>query len=310
MSEPSCYPRAFFDSQLGGPPVRKHLVLSSLHMEVIEPQPPAAAAMASASLWSLIKLTLVALLIMLGWQLLSYLCTLLPVPAAALALLVVIGAILRGQAQLCRPGPAAAEYREAMRVRPLDKRALWMILLAVPAITVATLCLALIWIHLMGAPSGGESEMMKRAASRPYGWVPLALAVAVVAPLIEELMFRGRMQTAFERRLGMLPGILVTTALFAVAHLAAFKLPSMILSGLVLGAAVSFTGSIWAGVILHAANNGVAVLMFATGISESSSPLSTPSLLAPVALLLLSLLALTAIGLRLWRLKRAGRPPD
>jgi membrane protease YdiL (CAAX protease family) len=283
-------------------------------MKVVESPPQAAASMPppgqTASLWSLIKLTLVALLIMFGWQLASFLCTLLPVPAAAVAMLVLVGGILGVQAQLWRPGPAATEYRQAIRVCPLVKRALWMILLAVPASAVATLCLAFIWIHLNGAPSSGAgSEMMKRAMSRPYGWVPLALSVAVVAPLIEELMFRGRMQTAFERRLGRVPGILVTTVVFAVVHLTAYKVPNMLLSGIVLGAAVSLTGSIWAGVILHAANNGIAVFMFAFDISETSSPPSALPLLGLVAVLLLCVLALTAIGLRLWRLERAQRRP-
>jgi uncharacterized protein len=301
---------------LSDPHVRKRILLSNLRMEVVESSPQATAAIPArgqtAGLWSLIKLTLVALLIMLGWELASYLCTLLPVPAAAVAMLVQIGAILGVHARLWRPGPAATEYRASMRVRPLGKREFWMILLAVTATTVATSCLALIWIHLKGAPSGAESEMLKRALSRPYGWVAPMLAVGVVAPLIEELMFRGRIQTALERRLGAVRGILVTTVIFAVVHLQAFKLPNMILSGLVCGAAVSLTGSIWAGVILHVANNSIAVFMFAFGIdiSEASSPVSALSVLALVAALLLCLLALTAIGLRLWRLKRAEGRTD
>lgn len=282
-------------------------------MKVVESRPePAAAVPVPAqrpSLWSLIKLTGLILLIMSAWEAVSYLAARLPLPAAAVVLPVAIAAILVVHAGLWRRGPTAAEHREANRVRPLGRSQLAMVLLAVPPMIVATLCLVLIAFRLTGVPPASKPGIIEQVLSHPYGWVKLTLAMGVVAPLIEELMFRGRLQPALERRLGVWQGVLATAIIFAVAHLMAVKLPSMLLLGLVYGAAAALTGSIWAGVILHVANNSLAVLMLrdANSLPEDFWPLSL-SLPVLVAALLACLLALTAMGLQLWRVKERRAP--
>jgi membrane protease YdiL (CAAX protease family) len=247
----------------------------------------------SGDFWSLTVLTVVAVLVTFGWQAVSYLCSLLPVPVATAAMAVLVVVILRVHAGLWRSGPEGEAYRATMRVRRLGKRSLWMILLAVPPTAVAAFCFGILWIHLTGLP-GDESEIIKRAQSRPYGLLPLMIAMAVVGPLIEELMVRGRIQGALERRLGRLRGILIASVVFSFAHFAAFKLPNMLLIGIVFGAAVSLTGSIWAGVVLHVANNGLAGALALTIDFPRWS-----GFFVPVTGLLLSLLALVAIGVHL-----------
>ncbi|HEY0709002.1 MAG TPA: CPBP family intramembrane glutamic endopeptidase [Polyangia bacterium] len=104
---------------------------------------------------------------------------------------------------------------------------------------------ALVWSHLMELPIDRESELMKRVQSEPFGWLKMGMLMVVVGPLIEELMIRGRIQTALENRLGRATGILIAALVFSLAHFDAVKVPSLLVIGIVLGTAVSFTGSVW-----------------------------------------------------------------
>ena len=91
---------------------------------------------------------------------------------------------------------------------------------------------------------------------------PLALHLVVLALLpavCEELAFRGFILTGLTRRLGTRKAILVSSLLFAIAHLNAFQfLPTFIL-GLVLGLLVTRSGSLLPGVLFHGLHNALLV---------------------------------------------------
>ena len=84
----------------------------------------------------------------------------------------------------------------------------------------------------------------------------IALAV-VVAPVTEELLFRGWIYTGLRHKLGLWPALLLSSALFAVAHyedthiyaLAVFPV------GLALGGLRERSGSIKAPILFHALYN-------------------------------------------------------
>jgi membrane protease YdiL (CAAX protease family) len=110
---------------------------------------------------------------------------------------------------------------------------------------------------------GIEPEGMKRALEigRDPRSVILALAVmAVLAPIVEELVFRGLIYGWIENRWSPLPAAIVSTILFALAH---FEPKHIIL---VLPLAIGFgwlrwyTGSIKPSLVAHIVNNGAAVL--------------------------------------------------
>ncbi|MCB9819803.1 CPBP family intramembrane metalloprotease [Candidatus Nomurabacteria bacterium] len=84
------------------------------------------------------------------------------------------------------------------------------------------------------------------------------LALVVIAPLVEELLFRGYLYTKLKKYLGMAAGIILVSVVFGVMHgqlnvgVDTFVL-SVVLCGL-----REITGSVWAGVVLHMAKNGLA----------------------------------------------------
>jgi membrane protease YdiL (CAAX protease family) len=97
----------------------------------------------------------------------------------------------------------------------------------------------------------------------------LLLAGSVVAPLTEELVFRGILVRALQANLGVLGAIVVSSAIFAVLHP---QLPMGFLSIFVLGLAFSalywLTGSLWPSIIAHAVNNTIVFGYLALMLSD------------------------------------------
>jgi membrane protease YdiL (CAAX protease family) len=77
------------------------------------------------------------------------------------------------------------------------------------------------------------------------------LVGALLAPLIEEIFFRGFLFQGLRARYGWVSGILISSAIFAIAHLdPAALIPTFIL-GCLLAYLYHRSNSIWPGVILH-----------------------------------------------------------
>lgn len=97
----------------------------------------------------------------------------------------------------------------------------------------------------------------------------LFIAVAVGAPLSEELVFRGFLQSALaQSRLGFWGASLVTTALWAALHgsYSAIGLIEVALVGLYLCWVLWWTGSLWVPMSIHAVYNMIVfVVLWFTG---------------------------------------------
>jgi membrane protease YdiL (CAAX protease family) len=94
------------------------------------------------------------------------------------------------------------------------------------------------------------------------GGVGLALAgllVALVAPVVEELAFRGVAMVALIPRLGVWPAIAVQAVLFAAYHASAWLFFPMLVFGLALGWLAWSRRSLWSAIVLHVLYNGIAV---------------------------------------------------
>ena len=88
------------------------------------------------------------------------------------------------------------------------------------------------------------------------GLIP-ALSITVAAPLAEELMFRGVIQTRLERAMPMWAAVVLQAVLFGVVHGTPIQMAYAFLLGLVFGFLRSRTGSILPGVAAHAAFNAM-----------------------------------------------------
>lgn len=84
------------------------------------------------------------------------------------------------------------------------------------------------------------------------------VTLIIIAPLAEELLFRGYLYGKLRGLVGLLPTVLLTSLLFGAAHMQWNLAVDTFALSLVLCSLREMTGSIWAGVLLHMLKNGVA----------------------------------------------------
>jgi membrane protease YdiL (CAAX protease family) len=143
----------------------------------------------------------------------------------------------------------------------------------------------------------------------PLGAFAFFLAIAIMAPLIEEFAFRGWMLRDLQRVVGPLPAILITGVSFSLLH---GRLDAIhhIAFGVFAGWVVWRTRSIWAGVYMHALNNAAALVMMHVASDSASSSATMPPWLWPYALIVgaVALAGFVAAGARIHQLAQAERP--
>ncbi len=89
----------------------------------------------------------------------------------------------------------------------------------------------------------------------PAQLVVAVLVIAVAAGTVEEILFRGYVQTRLSRRWGPGPAVIVTSALFGAAHFDPVQGSAAVFLGLYLGAITEWAGSIRPAIFCHIVNN-------------------------------------------------------
>ncbi len=90
-------------------------------------------------------------------------------------------------------------------------------------------------------------------------WLGGALVATVMAPLAEELFFRGFVFPGLLRRIGLLWGAVVSAVLFALPHGDVATLIPIFLLGVLLAWVYYRTGSLWTSILVHCGFNLFAV---------------------------------------------------
>lgn len=100
------------------------------------------------------------------------------------------------------------------------------------------------------------------AATAPGAWVVLLVFVVVLgAPVVEEIVYRGCLQSNLVTTAGEKIGILLTAIIFAAIHLAPVEFPGLFVFALVLGIARAKTGTLGLPIITHLAFNATGLLL-------------------------------------------------
>jgi membrane protease YdiL (CAAX protease family) len=104
---------------------------------------------------------------------------------------------------------------------------------------------------------GDAAEELIDMAASPADVVLLFVMIVVIAPVVEELFFRGTVLPAIMDRLGPWPAILISSVWFAASHLQAIQFPGLLVIGLVLAYSRVKTSSLIPAIAVHVAFNGV-----------------------------------------------------
>jgi membrane protease YdiL (CAAX protease family) len=81
------------------------------------------------------------------------------------------------------------------------------------------------------------------------------LAGGLVAPIAEEVFFRGYLFAGLRRHIGLWPALALSAALFALAHVLPTSWPPIFVLGMLFALLYEQTGSIWPAVMLHGTIN-------------------------------------------------------
>ncbi len=109
----------------------------------------------------------------------------------------------------------------------------------------------------------GEQEIIKmfREEKNPTILILVVLAAVIVAPVCEEIVFRGYLYPAAKKHAGSTVAALFSAIVFAGAHGNIAALIPLFVFGLLLVAVYERSGSIWAPIAVHALFNGTTVLL-------------------------------------------------
>lgn len=112
-------------------------------------------------------------------------------------------------------------------------------------------------------PSGDDSQLIVRYFLEHPDYKSRAaviLMAVVVAPVAEEIIFRGYFYGVIRRYGGRIPALIVSSLLFAAIHIHLPSLPGLFLLAIILCLLYERTGSLWANMTLHAAFNASTIV--------------------------------------------------
>ena len=129
-------------------------------------------------------------------------------------------------------------------------------------------------IEQAGIPNTMEDTFIDMSRN-PFG----ILSIALLAPILEELLFRGAIQGHLQ---GVLKhpwvAILIASAIFGVVHMNPAQIPFAFLLGTMFGWLYYRTGSLLPGIIGHVLNNSIAaisMLLYGDATIEEQMPSAT-----------------------------------
>ncbi len=139
----------------------------------------------------------------------------------------------------------------------------WLDILLTPAAVVIYFVFSGLLIYAFSAlfPSVDLEQAQEvgfRDLSGRLQYVLAFLTLVVVAPIAEEALFRGYLFGKLKKHIPVWLAVLITSALFALAHGQWNVAVDTFALSIVLCSLREVTGSIWAGVLLHMAKNGIA----------------------------------------------------
>jgi membrane protease YdiL (CAAX protease family) len=152
--------------------------------------------------------------------------------------------------------------RRRLRINRISKNTLFSIIIISGGFIIIIDELDRIVYALFGSPDFLSELVEQLKITSVLNGILIILTTIIVAPLVEEMLFRGFLQKVLEESWeDITKAILVTSLFFALVHLNPYWIVQIYLLGMLLGYLSWRTNSIIPGIILHGLNNGFAVAL-------------------------------------------------
>ena len=137
------------------------------------------------------------------------------------------------------------------------------------------------------------------------------ISITIMAPLVEELLFRGAIQ-GYMLRKGMKPlhAILIASAIFGIVHMNPIQIPFAFAIGMIFGWLYYRTGSLVPGIVGHFINNSIACIQMATMSKEEFNTTTIEWLGEGPTYALFAISLAVMIGMFLYLKKRLPEAPS
>lgn len=142
----------------------------------------------------------------------------------------------------------------------------WALPICIIYFIVLSVTMALISKFAPGIDLNQEQQLSFDKSTHGFGLALVFVGLVIVPPLVEEFVMRGFLFSGLRSKLSLWPAALLTSLIFAVAHLQigagapplyVAAIDTFILSMFLVYLRVK-TGGIWAGMLVHALKNGIA----------------------------------------------------
>lgn len=117
-----------------------------------------------------------------------------------------------------------------------------------------------IWVEKMLPSPPWFWELFNKIFEGDYGFWGIFMKVSVIAPIIEELIFRGLIFNGFRRNYNGFVAIFMSALLFSLFHLNPWQMPATFMLGLLLGWLMLRTNCIVVSILGHSINNTLVLL--------------------------------------------------
>lgn len=155
--------------------------------------------------------------------------------------------------------------RAELGIAPPRWRWVWLLLAAGVTIVLlpGRIAIAAIAQWLFGGLDAMQNRMDLFAGELSWARFLVTLVGAgIIAPISEELFFRGFFYTALRGHTSMWLAVLISSIVFAAGHYdAAGVVASSLIMGLALALVYEYTRSLWVAIAVHAFNNSLAVVI-------------------------------------------------
>ena len=137
-----------------------------------------------------------------------------------------------------------------------------------------TLPASVLYISIVGPDANSAvGEIFGGVRASWPGAVFVFLTVVFVAPLCEEIVYRGLLWGAVERRWGRWVALVVTTVVFALAHLEFTRIPLLLVVAIPIALARLYSGGLLASIVAHQVTNllpGIVLMLGLAGIMPTT----------------------------------------
>lgn len=132
---------------------------------------------------------------------------------------------------------------------------IWTIFAAIQA------CGYMQWMESLGAETVQETVTLLQDSRDPVILTLMIITAVIIAPVCEELVFRGYLYPILKKYTGLWPGVFCSALLFSIAHGNITVLLPLFILGALLVWLYEKTGSLWAPIAVHFCFNAATVVV-------------------------------------------------